>query len=84
MNLLIKNAKIIDDTSSHHLLTKDILIENGVLSKIEDSIENTSNYETLKLENLHVSQGWFDSSVCLGEPGFEDRETLENGLNPFA
>lgn len=81
MNLLIKNAKIIDDTSSHHLLTKDILIENGVFSKIEDSIENTSNYETLKLENLHVSQGWFDSSVCLGEPGFEDRETFENGLN---
>ena len=26
------------------------------------------------------SRGWFDSSVCFGEPGFEDRETIENGL----
>ena len=31
-------------------------------------------------ENLHVSIGWFDSSVCFGEPGFEERENILNGL----
>ena len=36
------------------------------------------------LDNLHISQGWFDSSVSFGEPGLEDNETLENGLNTAA
>jgi hypothetical protein len=35
------------------------------------------------LDNLHVSQGWFDSSVSLGEPGYEERETI-NGLSVAA
>jgi dihydroorotase len=30
----------------------------------------------IKLDNLHVSQGWFDSSVSLGEPGYEEEETI--------
>ncbi len=34
----------------------------------------------ISYSNLHVSRGWFDSSVCFGEPGYEERETLENGL----
>jgi dihydroorotase len=34
------------------------------------------------LDNLHVSQGWFDSSVSLGEPG--RRETIVNGLSVAA
>ena len=80
MNLIIKSAKIIDSKSAYHNSIKDILIENGRITKIEDFIENTNNYDTLEKENLHVSQGWFDSSVCFGEPGFEDRETLQNGL----
>jgi dihydroorotase len=80
MNLIIKSAKIIDSKSTYHNSIKDILIENGRISKIEDFIENTNDYKTLEKENLHVSQGWFDSSVSFGEPGFEDRETLQNGL----
>jgi dihydroorotase len=36
------------------------------------------------LDNLHVSQGWFDSSVSLGEPGYEERETIVNGLSVAA
>ena len=29
-------------------------------------------------------KGWFDPSVSFGEPGFEERETIENGLNVAA
>ena len=31
-------------------------------------------------KDLHVSSGWFDPNISFGEPGFELRETLENGL----
>src|SRR5690606_4611518 len=40
--------------------------------------------QEVSLKNLYVSQGWFDSSVCLGEPGYEDRETIKNGLQTAA
>ncbi|VAW25721.1 Dihydroorotase, partial [hydrothermal vent metagenome] len=84
MNLLLKFATIIDNTSPFHLQNKDILIENGIVTKIANSIKNTNNYKEIKLDNLHVSQGWFDTSVCFGEPGFEERETIENGLKTAA
>ncbi|WP_420573901.1 dihydroorotase [Kordia sp.] len=84
MNLIIKSATILDASSKHHRTTKDILIENGIITQIATSIENSNNYETISLENLHVSQGWFDSSISLGEPGFEERETIENGLKTAA
>ncbi|MDX1271866.1 dihydroorotase family protein [Bizionia paragorgiae] len=84
MNLLIKSAFIIDTKSDFHNSTQDILIEKGKISKIGTPLENPNNYKELVLDNLHVSQGWFDSSVCFGEPGFEDRETIANGLKTAA
>jgi len=84
MNILIKSATIIDATSSHHLKKRDILIENGVISKIGFSISNPKNIKEIALKDLHVSQGWFDSSVSFGEPGYEERETIENGLQVAA
>ncbi len=80
MNILLKSATIIDDSSKHHLKKRDVLIENGVISKIASSITNSKNIKEVKLTNLHISQGWFDSSVSFGEPGFEERETISNGL----
>ncbi|MCO4822123.1 MAG: dihydroorotase [Flavobacteriaceae bacterium] len=80
MNTLIKSATIIDPKSEFHNQTVDILIENGNISAIAKTIKNPKEYKEIALENLHVSQGWFDSSVSFGEPGFEERETLFNGL----
>jgi len=84
MKLLLKSATIIDTTSLFHLKKKDILIENGVITKISTSIKKNPNIKEIKLKNLHISQGWFDTSVCFGEPGFEERETIENGLKTAA
>ncbi len=81
MNLIIRAAKVIDSDSSFHDAVVDLQIENGVFTKIARNLTNDSNLREIKLDNLHVSQGWFDSSVCLGEPGFEDRETISNGLD---
>ncbi|WP_411896129.1 dihydroorotase [Winogradskyella sp. A2] len=80
MNALIKSATVVDSKSDFHNETVDILIEKGRIAKISKRISNPNNYREIKLDNLHVSQGWFDSSVSFGEPGFEERETIENGL----
>ncbi len=84
MNVLIKSATIVDAESDFHNETVDILIEKGKVSAISKLIENPKNYREIKLENLHLSQGWFDSSVCFGEPGYEERETIANGLETAA
>ena len=84
MKIIIREAKIIDSKSTFHNQTLDILIVDGFIKKIGKSLPNSENAEELKLANLHVSQGWFDSSVSFGEPGYEDRETIENGLNTAA
>jgi dihydroorotase len=83
MNILLKSAVIVDPSSKHHLKKRDVLIENGKISKIATSIPASKTKE-ISLKNLHISQGWFDSSVSFGEPGFEERETIENGLKTAA
>ncbi len=84
MNILIKSATIIDSKSDFHNQTQDILVEKGLITKIGKSIKNPKKYKEIKFDNLHISQGWFDSSVCFGEPGYEERETLDNGLKTAA
>ncbi|MFV5685330.1 dihydroorotase [Flavobacterium sp. GB2R13] len=84
MNIIIREAKIIDSKSPFHNKTVDILIVDGFIKKIGKSLPNLEKADEVKLDNLHVSQGWFDSSVSLGEPGYEDRETISNGLDVAA
>lgn len=84
MNLIIKSATIIDSKSPFHDKTQDILVEKGIITKIANRINNPKKYKEVALNNLHMSQGWFDSSVSFGEPGYEERETIANGLQTAA
>ena len=84
MNVLIKSATILDDKSDFHNQTQDILVENGFITQIAKSLKNPKKYPVIELENLHISSGWFDSSVSFGEPGYEERETIANGLQVAA
>lgn len=85
MNILLKSAKIFDQTQKElHLKTRDILIKNGVIVKIGSKIKPEAKTKIIELKNLHISVGWFDSSVCFGEPGYEERETISNGLRTAA
>ncbi len=79
MNIILKAAKIQDPQSNYHNQTVDIKIENGIITALESEI-NDPELPSYTFENLHVSQGWMDASVCFGEPGFEERETLAHGL----
>jgi dihydroorotase len=84
MNVLLKSATVVDSKSDFHNATVDILIEEGIITKISKRISNPNNYREIKLDDLHCSPGWFDSSVSFGEPGYEERETLSNGLRTAA
>lgn len=85
MDVLLKSAKIIDaGNREYHLKKRDILIKKGVIEKIAPKIEETGKIKIIAYKNLHVSIGWFDSGVSFGEPGYEERETIVNGLRTAA
>lgn len=79
MKILLKKVTLIDPKGDFHLKEVDIYISNGHIEKIGTALSVTADKVVAK-EKLMVSVGWFDSSVCFGEPGYEERETLENGL----
>ena len=83
-NIVLKNATIIDSESKFHKQTVDIKIQEGKIVEIGKNIASNTDFKEISIENLHVSQGWMDSSVSFGEPGFEDRETIANGLKVAA
>ncbi|MBL6649772.1 MAG: dihydroorotase [Flavobacteriaceae bacterium] len=78
MNIILKSAKVINAESKYNGTQQDILISEGKIIKIAKSIYE-KNAKIINIKGLHVSNGWFDSSVSFGEPGFEERETIENG-----
>jgi dihydroorotase len=84
MNLIIRQAKIVDTQSPFHNQTVDVKITKGIIEEIGVSLLNIDNHQEFQHEGLHLSPGWFDTSVSLGEPGFEDRETIANGLQVAA
>ena len=85
MNILLRSAKIISALNKDlHLKKRDILIKNGIIEKIAAKINTPKATKVVDLKNLHVSPGWFDSSVSFGEPGYEERETISNGLTTAA
>jgi dihydroorotase len=79
MKLLLKSVKILDQSSPFNNQTQDILIDKGVIVKIDRDLSEDAD-EIIQIKDLHVSKGWFDSSVSFGEPGYEERETISNGL----
>ena len=84
MNLIIRNATIIDSKSSHHNQKRDLKISGNTIEKIGKNLPSDDKCKEIDLENLHLSPGWFDTSVSFGEPGFEDRETIANGMSVAA
>lgn len=85
MSILLKSAKIIDPGNrALHFKKRDILIKNGCIERIAPKIDAPGRTKVIAKKNLCVSLGWFDSSVSMGEPGYEERETIANGLTTAA
>lgn len=84
MNLLIKQATIVDSTNPHNGKVMDILIEKGIITQIKKSITPEKGIKMIDSEGLHVSAGWLDMQVNFCDPGYEHKETLDNGLKSAA
>ncbi len=66
MNYLIKNATVVNEGEITQL---DVLIENGIISKIERNIETDKNVTEINAEGLHLLPGAIDDQVHFREPG---------------
>ena len=75
MQILLKQVKIIDPTSSHHGQIKDILVQQGKITSIRNNIPFKGR--TLQVDDAQVSPGWIDIGTWIGDPGFEQVEVLE-------
>ena len=83
MKLLLKQVTLVDTSSPYNGLIKDILINNGFIEKIADSIID-SDFEIIEGDQLIVSNGWVDIFSHFNDPGFEYKETLETGAHAAA
>ena len=82
MNILVKQATVVDPNSPHNGKKQDILIENGKISSIRKNI--TAKCKTIQGDNLYVSPGWFDMHVNFRDPGHEYKEDLNSGCEAAA
>ncbi len=75
MGTLLKNGNVL---TKGDLIKKDVLIENGFITEIEDEIDE-DNHNVIDVENKFISPGLIDMHVHLREPGFEHKETIQTG-----
>jgi dihydroorotase len=78
MNILIKQACIVDPSSPFDEQITDIFIENGAIKQISKNLSVRADKE-ITVEGLHVSPGWMDVFANFADPGYEFKETLETG-----
>jgi dihydroorotase len=76
MKLLIQNAIYLASNSERK--QADILIENGMITNIEEQIAAEVDRK-IDASGLLVSPGFIDLHVHLREPGGEKKETIETG-----
>jgi dihydroorotase len=79
MKILLRQLTIADPQSSHNGLTKDILIEDGIIVSIESNISQKAD-QTIDSKDAFVSGGWVDVFANFCDPGFEYKETLQSGI----
>ena len=78
MKLLIKQALVVDPHSAFNGKKVDILIENGIISKIGSVKEDTAD-KIVSSPGLCISPGWVDTFANFADPGYEHKESLETG-----
>jgi len=82
MNLLIKSATITDPNSTYNKQVADILIEDGIITKIATGIKSAA--EVFDASGKYVSPGFFDLNCNIGELGLESKEDLQTGTKAAA
>lgn len=88
MNYLIKNATVVNEGETG---VYDVLIENGLIAKIERHIEAGKNHTVIDAEGLVMLPGAIDAQVHFREPGLthkgeiytEARAAVAGGVTSF-
>ncbi len=66
MTTIIRNAK---PTNEGKTFPSDILIEDGLITRIDKNISTNKNYREINAEGLHLFPGIIDDQVHFREPG---------------
>lgn len=82
MRTLIKQGYLLDPASQRQGVY-DLLIEDGVIIKVEADLEEEAD-QLIKANGFYVMPGFIDLHVHLREPGFEYKETIETGAKAAA
>ncbi len=83
MKIRICQATIVDKRHPDNGKVVDIMISNGVISKIADTITEEAD-KVITANGLCVSIGWMDMRVNFRDPGQEHKEDLNSGLRAAA
>jgi len=75
--LLLQQVHIVDPNSPHHNSTCDILIAGAQIEAVAQHLDTPADF-TLQQDGLCVSPGWMDIGAQVGEPGYEQRETVQS------
>ena len=76
MKQLIKNATVFFDLQ---FVKKDILIDDGIIAEISDSLVPECADIIYNFKDYYVFPGFTDVHVHLREPGFSYKETIKTG-----
>lgn len=79
--LLLKSVRIFDRIGPHHGNVCDVLIRNGRIENIADQIPTQNDMMIWESPNGAISSGWIDGQVDFKDPGEEQKEGIQNGLN---
>lgn len=75
MKILLPHVLIMDPRSPHHGQTVDLLLEDGSIVAIGDTLDGRGATVLESARGRLVSPGWVDGRARSGEPGHEERET---------
>jgi len=75
--LLIKNGTVY--TGDKNPQKQDILINDGKITQITETINEAPEMQIINAENLIVAPGLVDMHVHLRDPGFEHKEDIHTG-----
>jgi len=79
METLIKGVIIADPQSPHHGAVRDVLIQDGMIARIDAHIDPGSSIQVWDEPGSLLSVGWMDLQADFADPGQEQKEGLESG-----
>ena len=81
--VLVRGARLLDPRAGLDTMS-DLLIRDGRVAEIGDSLEAPAGAEVVEADGLHAMPGFVDPHVHLRTPGREDEEDIDSGTRAAA